>query len=58
MSDLQAASALDGMLASGRHGSPDGDAGVTLTERAGLGLATLEVRKGQGAALDESVRTN
>jgi sarcosine oxidase subunit gamma len=29
-----------------------------LRERAGLGLATLEVRKGQGAALDESVRTN
>ncbi len=58
MSDLQSVSALDGMLVSGRHGSPDGDAGVTLTERADLGLATLEVRRWQGAALDESVRTS
>ena len=58
MSDLQSASVLDGMLAPGRHGSSNGDAGVTLTERASLGLATLEVRKEQGAALDESVRTN
>jgi sarcosine oxidase subunit gamma len=58
VSDLQSASAFDGILVAGRHGSPDGETGVTLRERAGLGLATLEIRKGQGAALDESIRIN
>ncbi len=58
MSDLQSSSALDSVLVAGRHGNAKGEAGVTLTERVGLGLATLEARKGQGAALEEFVRKN
>ncbi|MDJ0512983.1 MAG: sarcosine oxidase subunit gamma family protein [Methyloceanibacter sp.] len=56
MSDLQSLSALDGVSAAGRFGNPDGNAGVTLTERASLGLATLEVRKDQAVALAERVQ--
>lgn len=56
MSDLQSISSLHGVAVPGRHGKPDGAAGVTLGERADLGLATLEVRKGQTGALEESVR--
>jgi len=55
VSDLQSQSALRGVLVEGRYGKTDGDAGVTVTERADLGLATLEARKGQAAALDASV---
>ncbi|MEM9590750.1 MAG: sarcosine oxidase subunit gamma family protein [Pseudomonadota bacterium] len=56
MSELQSLSAFDGVSAAGRYGNPNGTAGVTLTERANLGLATLEVRKGQTAALAEKVQ--
>jgi heterotetrameric sarcosine oxidase gamma subunit len=56
VSDLQSISALDGVAVPGRHGKPNGAAGITLRERAGLGLATLEVRKGQTGALEESVQ--
>lgn len=57
MSDLKSLSALDGVLIAGRTGRPDGAAGITATARANLGLATLEVRKGQGAELQAAVQT-
>lgn len=56
MSKLKSMSALEGVSVPGRHGRPDGQAGVTLQERADLGLATLEVRKGQAAALDAAIQ--
>lgn len=56
MSDLISISALQGVLVPGRHGKSEGNAGVALTERADLGLATLEVRKGQHAALEAAVQ--
>jgi sarcosine oxidase subunit gamma len=56
VSDLQSISALDGVAVPGRHGKPGGAAGVTLRERAGLGLATIEVRKGQTDALEKTVQ--
>jgi len=56
VSNLQSLPALHGLAVSGRYGNPDGNAGVTLRERANLGLATLEARKGQAAALAEKVQ--
>lgn len=57
MSDLKSLSALDGVLTEGRYGKADGEAGITATARANLGLATLEVRKGQETALETAVQT-
>lgn len=56
MSDLQALSALDGILVPGRYGKPEGEPGVTAAERRDLGLATIEVRKGQEGALGAAVQ--
>jgi len=42
---LQAKSALAGLAVPGRYGPP-GEPGVTIAERAGLGLATVAGRKG------------
>lgn len=58
MSKLASRSALHGLAAPGRYGKPGGDAGVTIAERTGLGLATVAVRKGQDDDLKSSVRDN
>lgn len=55
MSKLASRSALDGLATPGRYGNQDGAPGVIITEQAGLGLATVAVRKGQGAKLEASV---
>jgi sarcosine oxidase subunit gamma len=52
---LAARSALAGVARPGRFGNPDGEPGVTLAERSGIGLATVAARKGQAAALREQV---
>lgn len=56
MSKLAALSAFHGLATPGRYGKTDGAAGVTIAERTGLGLATVEVRKGQDEALKTAVR--
>lgn len=56
MSSLASSSAFHGLLTPGRYGKTGGDVGVTVTERVGLGLATVEVRKGQDEALKTAVR--
>ena len=56
MSKLASRSALYGIAKPGRFGKADGDAGVTIAERTGLGLATIAVRKGQEGGLKASVR--
>jgi sarcosine oxidase subunit gamma len=43
---LHAASALAGLAVPGRYGKTDGEPGVVIAERLGLGLATVAVRKG------------
>lgn len=55
-SPLQSRSCLAGIAAPGRHGKRDGAPGVTIAERAGLGLATVAARKGQARALQDRVR--
>jgi methylglutamate dehydrogenase subunit D len=55
-SPLAFRSALANLAAPGRFGNADGEPGVFISERAGLGLATVAARKGQGAALKSSVR--
>jgi methylglutamate dehydrogenase subunit D len=56
VSKLASLSAFHGIAAPGRYGKADGDAGVTIAERANLGLATVEVRKGQDDSLKVAVR--
>lgn len=56
MSKLQSRSAFHGILSAGRVGKQDGDAGVSVAERVGLGLASVEVRKEQIDGLMASVR--
>ena len=56
MSKLASLSAFSGILVPGRYGKSDGEPGVTVAERTDLGLATVEVRKGQDDALKASVR--
>jgi heterotetrameric sarcosine oxidase gamma subunit len=56
VSKLQSRSAFQGILSPGRIGKEDGDAGVSVAERVGLGLASVEVRKGQIDGLKASVR--
>lgn len=53
---LAALSPLDSVAHPGRHGRPSGAPGVILSERIGLGLATVIVRRGQGKALAASVK--
>jgi sarcosine oxidase subunit gamma len=43
---LQPTSALAGIAVPGRYGKQDGEPGVVVSERAGLGLATLAARRG------------
>jgi methylglutamate dehydrogenase subunit D len=49
-------SALDGVVAAGRHGRRTGDAGVIVCELPGMGLATLTARKDRRAALIDAVQ--
>ncbi len=51
MSKLASVSALNGIATPGRFGKADGAPGVTIAERANLGLATVAARKGQDQAL-------
>jgi heterotetrameric sarcosine oxidase gamma subunit len=55
-SPLKSASGIAGLAASGRYGKLDGGAGVTISERIGLGLATVAARKGQARSLQDRVR--
>ena len=55
-SPLKSASGVAGLAASGRYGKLDGGAGVTISERIGLGLATVAARKGQARSLQDRVR--
>jgi len=50
-------SALAGVLEPGRHGRPDGPAGLTIRERRHLALANVIARKGQSEALAALVRS-
>jgi len=50
-SALVALSALDGIAVAGRIGRSVGEAGVTISERTDLGLATVMVRNGRQAEL-------
>ena len=55
-SPLKSASGIAGLAASGRYGKLDGGTGVTISERIGLGLATVAARKGQARSLQDRVR--
>jgi sarcosine oxidase subunit gamma len=48
---LNSRPALSGLALPGRFGKGGGAPGVSISERAGLGLATVAARKGQAAAL-------
>lgn len=52
---LLSLSALAGLAVPGRFGKPDGEPGVLISERVGLGLATVAARKGQAPALKAAV---
>ncbi len=54
-SPLQAKSALAGIAVPGRYGRKDGEPGIVVSERIGLGLATVAARKGQAEALKAAV---
>lgn len=56
MSKLASRSALYDLATPGRYGHEDGPLGVVIAERAGLGLATVAVRKGQDDGLKAAVR--
>jgi sarcosine oxidase subunit gamma len=48
-------SALAGIAVPGRYGKAEGEPGVVIEERVGLGLATVACRKGQAAVLKAAV---
>jgi sarcosine oxidase subunit gamma len=52
---LQSKSALEGLAVPGNYGRSSGEPGVVISERIGLGLATVAARKGQSDALKEAV---
>ena len=52
---FHALSALAGLAVPGRFGKEGSEPGVVIAERAGLGLATVAVRKGQADALKRAV---
>jgi hypothetical protein len=52
---FHATSALAGLTAPGRFGDDGGEPGLVITERIGLGLATVAARKGQADALRRAV---
>jgi len=56
VSELISRSAFHGILAPGRFGNAAGEPGVHVAERADLGLASIEMRKGQMEALTAAVR--
>jgi sarcosine oxidase subunit gamma len=53
---LALSSALEAVARAGRFGSREGEPGVVISERVGLGLASVLTRKGCGAALAERLR--
>ncbi len=53
--DLTSRSALAAVANPGRYGRKDGPAGVTITERVDVGLATVMARRGQATALRDVV---
>ena len=52
---LHSLSALAGVAVPGRFGMKEGEPGVVISERVGLGIATVAARKGQAPALKEAV---
>jgi heterotetrameric sarcosine oxidase gamma subunit len=52
---LRPVSALAGIAVPGRYGKPEGEPGVSIEERVGLGLATVAARKGKAADLHAAV---
>ena len=52
---FHASSALESLAVPGRFGREGGEAGVTIEERTGLGLATVAARKGEAEALKQAV---
>lgn len=54
-SPLTARSALAGVAAPGRYGKSAGEPGIVISERVGLGLATVAARKGKAEALKQAV---
>ena len=57
-SPLRSKSALDEIAIPGRYGRKDGEPGIAISERVGLGLATVAARKGQAEALKAAVRAS
>jgi len=57
VSKLESLSAFHGIFTPGRYGKTDGDAGAIVSERKDLGLASVEMRKGQSKALKAAVKT-
>ena len=55
-SPLVSVSGLAGFAVPGRFGKTDGTPGVHLSERVGLGLATVATHKGQGEGLKQKAR--
>ena len=54
-SPLQAKSALAGVAVPGRYGRSYGEPGIVVSERIGLGLATVAARRGNADALSQPV---
>ena len=54
-SPLKAKSALAGIAVPGRYGRTHGEPGIVISERIGLGLATVAARKGKADALKQAV---
>ncbi len=54
---FHAISALAGLAVPGRFGKQEGEPGVAIVERAGLGLATVAAREGQADALKRAVKS-
>jgi sarcosine oxidase subunit gamma len=52
---FHASSALESLARPGRFGREGGEAGITIEERTGLGLATVAARKGEAEALKHAV---
>ncbi|MGV1013432.1 MAG: sarcosine oxidase subunit gamma [Methyloceanibacter sp.] len=55
-SPLATRSGLTGIAEAGRFGRAEGGPGVVISERTGLGLATVASRRGQDEALTQAVR--
>lgn len=54
-SPLKAKSALAAVAVPGRHGRTYGEAGIVISERVGLGLATVAARRGKADAVKQAV---